>query len=67
MQFSPGMLAPRSADLVNWEMIGHVVKDLTQISPELNWDKMNRYGRGVWAGSIRYYNNKFWVYFGTPD
>jgi len=67
MQFSPGMLVLRSADLVNWEMIGHVVKDLTQISPELNWDKMNRYGRGVWAGSIRYYNNKFWVYFGTPD
>lgn len=67
MQFSPGMLVLRSEDLVNWEMIGHVVSDLTQISPALNWDKMDRYGRGVWAGSIRYYNNKFWVYFGTPD
>lgn len=67
MQFSPGMLVLRSADLVNWEMISHVVNDLTQISPELNWDNMNRYGRGIWAGSIRYYNNKFWVYFGTPD
>jgi beta-xylosidase len=28
---------------------------------------MNCYGKGIWAGSIRYYKNKFWVYFGTPD
>lgn len=67
MQYSPGMVVLHSVDLVNWEIIGHVVQDLTQISPELNWDRMNRYGRGVWAGSIRYYQNKFWVYFGTPD
>lgn len=67
MQFSPGMVVLHSKDLVNWEIIGHVADDLTKISPELNWDKMNRYGRGIWAGSIRYYKNKFWVYFGTPD
>jgi beta-xylosidase len=28
---------------------------------------MNRYGRGVWAGAIRYHDKKFWIYFGTPD
>jgi len=67
MQFSPGMVVLHSKDLVNWEIAGHVVEDLTRISPELNWDRMNRYGRGVWAGSIRYYNGKFRVYFGTPD
>jgi len=67
MQFSPGMVVLHSKDLVNWNIIGHVVNDLTQISSEFNWDKMNRYGRGVWAGSIRFYNNKFMVYFGTPD
>lgn len=67
MQFSPGMVVLHSTDLVNWEIIGHVVNDLTKISAQLNWDKMNRYGRGIWAGSIRYYKNKFWVYFGTPD
>ena len=67
MQFSPGMVVLHSIDMVNWEIIGHVVDDLTQISPELNWDRMNSYGRGIWAGSIRYYKNKFWVYFGTPD
>jgi beta-xylosidase len=67
MQFSPGMVVLHSKDLVNWEIIGHVVDDLTQISSELNWDKMNCYGKGIWAGSIRHYKNKFWVYFGTPD
>jgi beta-xylosidase len=67
MQFSPGMVVLHSKDLVNWRIAGHVVDDLTQISPELNWDKMNRYGRGIWAGSIRYYKGKYRVYFGTPD
>ncbi|MFV8325295.1 glycoside hydrolase 43 family protein [Flavobacterium sp. ZS1P14] len=67
MQYSPGMVVLHSIDLVNWEIIGHVVDDITRINPELNWDRMNCYGKGIWAGSIRYYKNKFWVYFGTPD
>ena len=67
MQYSPGMVVLHSKDLVNWEIIGHVVDNLTRISPELNWDRMHCYGKGIWAGSIRYYKNKFWVYFGTPD
>lgn len=67
MQFSPGMAVIHSKDLVNWQMLGHVVSDLTQIGPELNWDRMNRSGRGIWAGAIRHHAGKFWVYFGTPD
>lgn len=66
-QFSPGMVILRSKDLVNWSLVGHAVTDLTQIGPELNWDRMNRYGRGVWAGAIRHHAGKFWIYFGTPD
>lgn len=66
-QYSPGMVILHSKDLVNWKIIGHVVDDLKRISPELNWDRMNCYGRGIWAGSIRYYKDRFWVYFGTPD
>lgn len=66
-QFSPGVVILHSRDLVNWSILGHVVTDLTQISPELNWDKMNRYGKGVWAGAMRFHDQKFWVYFGTPD
>lgn len=67
MQFSPGMVILRSKDLVNWTIIGHAVNDLTQIGPELNWDRMNRAGKGVWAGGIRYARNRFWVYFCTFD
>ena len=66
-QYSPGMIILRSRDLVNWRIIGHVVSDVTQIGPDMNWDRMNRYGRGIWAGAIRYNKGKFWVYFGTPE
>ena len=67
MQFSPGMIVLHSKDLVNWEITGHVVVDISRISPALSCDRMNAYGKGIWAGSIRYYKNKFWVYFGTPE
>jgi len=67
MQFSPGMVILQSKEMVNWSILGHAVSDLTQIGPEMNWDRMNRYGKGVWAGSIRYHDKKFWVVFGTPD
>jgi len=67
MQFSPGMVILQSPDMVNWRIIGHAVSDLTQISPELNWNRMNRPAHGVWAGGIRYHDHKFWVYFSTPD
>jgi beta-xylosidase len=66
-QFSPGMAILHSRDLVNWETVGHAVPDLTQISPELDWNRMNRYGRGIWAGAIRYHAGRFWIYFGTAD
>ena len=67
MQFSPGMTILHSKDLVNWRICGNIIADLTEISPALNWDRMNRYGRGVWAGTLRYHNHRFYLYFGTPD
>ena len=67
MQFSPGMTILHSSDLVNWEIVGHAVNDLSQISEAMTWKEMNRYGRGVWAGTIRYHNGRFYVFFGTPD
>lgn len=66
-QYSPGMVIIHSKDLVNWTIKGHVVSDLNQISKELNWTRMDRYGRGIWAGAIRYHQGKYYVYFGTPD
>lgn len=66
-QFSPGMTLLHSKDLVNWEIYGNIVSDLTQISEELNWTHMNRYGKGIWAGTLRYHNQRFYLFFGTPD
>ncbi|MDP4292467.1 MAG: glycoside hydrolase 43 family protein [Bacteroidota bacterium] len=66
-QFSPGVVILHSKDLVNWHIIGHVANDLLQIGPEYNWNRMDRYGKGIWAGSIRYHDGKYWVYFCTPD
>ncbi len=67
MQFSPGVVILQSTDLVNWRITGHVVSDLTTIDPELGSSRMNRAGRGVWAGAIRFQAGRFRVYFGTPD
>jgi beta-xylosidase/alpha-L-fucosidase len=66
-QYSPGMVVLQAKDLVNWRIAGHAVPDVTQISPKLNWDRMDRFGAGIWAGAIRHHAGKFWVYFGTPD
>jgi beta-xylosidase len=66
-QFSPGVVILHSKDLVNWSVLGHAVSNINQVSTEMNWTKMNRYGMGIWAGAIRYHHNRFWIYFGTPD
>ena len=65
-QFSPGMTILHSKDLVNWRICGQAVADLTQIGPELSWKRMNRYARGIWAGTIRYHQGRFYIFFGTP-
>ena len=67
MQFSPGMTILHSRDLVNWEIAGNAVSDLTQISPALSWKQMDRYGRGIWAGTLRHHNGRFYLFFGAPN
>lgn len=67
LHLSPGMAVLHSKDLVNWKIISHVVADLNSVDPELDWSRMNRYGRGIWAGAIRHHAGKFWVYFNVPD
>jgi beta-xylosidase len=67
LHVAPGMVVLQSRDLVNWRIVGHAVPDVSALGPEFRWDRMNRYGRGVWAGAIRHHAGKFWVYFGDPD
>ncbi len=66
-QYSPGMAIMESKDLVNWRYLGHCALDVTQIGSDMNWNRMNRYGHGIWAGAIRWHDGKFWVFFTTWD
>jgi Beta-xylosidase len=64
--FSPGMIIIHSRDLVNWEIIGHVVDDISFLNPELKWNQMKGYYNGIWAGSLRFHNGMFYCHFTTP-
>jgi len=66
-ELSPGMMILSSKDLVNWTIAGHAINDITQINSRYNYDHMQGASRGVWAGAIRYHNNRFYIYFTDPD
>lgn len=64
---SPGMAVLTSDDLIDWEIVGHVIPEITQLSPRFNYDHMDGAQRGVWAGTLAYHAGLFYVYFTTPD
>ena len=59
----PGLPILHSKDLVNWKLIGHALEKLI---PEDHFSKV-QHGNGVWAPSIRYHNDQFWIYYPDPD
>jgi beta-xylosidase len=63
--FVPGIPILESTNLVNWKIIGHVVKRL-EMDPRYNMTGGNEYGGGIWAPAIRKHNGLFYVYFPTP-
>lgn len=58
----PGLPILISKDLINWELVNYAVK-------EIPYEVYNKpaHAKGIWAPSIRYHDNKFWIYFGMPD
>lgn len=58
---SPGMVILESKDMVNWTIIGHVWDSLSW-APEYNWDRMNGYSFGVWAGDLAYHDGTWFCY-----
>ena len=58
----PGLPVLHSKDLVHWRLIGHALR---RYPNELF--KSPQHGKGVWAPSIRYHNNMFYIYWGDPD
>jgi len=59
----PGLPILHSKDLVNWNIIGHA---LLRQPPFEHFNKA-RHGEGVWAPSIRFYKNQFYIYYPDPD
>lgn len=60
---TPGLPILHSNDLVNWTLVSYAIQNLT---PETVFKTM-QHGNGVWAPSIRFHNNEFYIYFGDPD
>jgi beta-xylosidase len=59
----PGLPILHSKDLVNWTIIGHA---LSRQSPFEHFSKV-QHGNGVWAPSIRFHNNEYYIYYPDPD
>ena len=60
MHFMPGGVILRSYDLVNWEIVTYLYDNL-ESTPEQRLEKGNIYGKGMWAASIRYHKDTFYV------
>lgn len=60
---TPGLPILHSKDLVNWKIISHA---LPRNSPDQHFRKV-QHGGGVWAPSIRYHKNEFYIYYPDPD
>ena len=57
----PGLTVLHSQDLVHWEIVTHLIPQLTG-SPNYNiTNGVQNYRNGVFASSIRYYNGTFYV------
>ena len=60
---TPGLPILHSNDLVNWQLINHALKK--QIPEEVF--NTPQHGKGVWAPSMNYHNNEFYIYYPDPD
>ena len=58
-----GMQVLESEDMVNWRLASQIYTrfDLP------GWDTNSHYAGGSWAPSIRWHNNRLYVYFCTPE
>ena len=59
----PGLPILHSKDLVNWTIISHALKR----QPPFDHFSKPQHGNGVWAPSIRYHHNEFYIYYPDPD
>jgi beta-xylosidase len=67
MHFMPGGEILRSYDLVNWEHAAFVYDRLDSTPMQQLEGTQNIYGKGMWAASLRFYKNIFYVCFVAND
>ncbi|MGV0964321.1 glycoside hydrolase family 43 protein [Empedobacter falsenii] len=60
---APGLPILHSTDMINWKLVNHALPDVFPIK-HFNTPKR---GDGVWAPSIRFHNNEYYIYWGDPD
>lgn len=58
----PALPILHSKDLVNWTLVNHAVKRF----PDDYYNTV-QHGNGVWAPSIRFHDDWFYIYWGDPD
>ena len=67
MHFMPGCVILRSYNLVDWEFASYVYDKLETTNGQLLMDNRGVYGKGMWAASLRYHDDKFYVSFVAND
>lgn len=60
---APGLPILHSKDMVNWKLVNYALPD---VFPIKHFSTPKR-GDGVWAPSIRFHNNEYYIYWGDPD
>ena len=67
LQLSGSVAILHSKDMVNWETIGYVAMNPAAQFNDNRFDytQMNLYNSGVYAPSIRYHDNTYWVFLTT--
>ena len=67
MHFFPGGEILRSYNLVDWEHAAYVYDKLDSTPAQRLCGDEHIYGKGMWAGCIRYVNGEFYVAFSCND
>lgn len=67
LHFLPGAMILRSYDLVNWEIASYVFENFEGTEEARMTNDRNKYGYGMWAGSLQYHKGKFYVSFAAKE
>lgn len=66
-QCIPGLPILHSNDLVNWTLVNYAIPYKYEQPDGLLDFSLPQHGNGVWAPSIRFYKDTFYIYYGDPD